>query len=491
MMEFDFELINKFLENNINIHPEAFEKLKNLDESEIERIINEAKLDKEKPLVITPEYLKKFEKRIVVVKSRRKKTIAEEYESEIRIKRDVTKKSYSKGNIEGFVDYFNDRYERLSRILREREALKEASTIEIIKKGRFSEAKIIGFVNEKRTSKKGNIILEIEDPTGVIPVVIMSDDRELAEVAKEIVKDEIIGISGVAGRNGDIIIAKEIFFPDVKLNVERHRSEVPLSLVLISDIHLGSSKFMANEFEKFIKWINCEIGTPRQRELAERVKYIVIGGDLVDGVGIYPNQENELVVKDIHKQYDLLWDYLSQIPEHIEIIIIPGNHDATRQAEPQPAISEEFAEKFYQDPRIHMVGNPCYASLHGVNVLTYHGRSLDDMVSNIPGVTYDKPAEAMEYLIKKRHLAPIYGGKVPLTPESYDYLLIDEPPDILHMGHIHTVGIKNYRGVVLVNSGTFQEQTSFQKKLNMRPDPGRIPIIQLDTFKPTIMRFVS
>ena len=113
------------------------------------------------------------------------------------------------------------------------------------------------------------------------------------------------------------------------------------------------------------------------------------------------------------------------------------------------------------------------------------------MVSNIPGVTYDKPAEAMEYLIKKRHLAPIYGGKVPLTPESYDYLLIDEPPDILHMGHIHTMGIKNYRGVVLVNSGTFQEQTSFQKKLNMRPDPGRIPIIQLDTFKPTIMRFVS
>ncbi len=486
MTELKLELLTKFLENNINIHPDAFEKLKNLDESEIEKIIN----DKEKPLVITPEYLKKFEKKVIVVK-KRKRTLAEEYESDIKIKRDITKKSYSSGNIEGFVEYFNDRYEKLSRILRQREALKEASTIELIKKGIFSEAKIIGFVNEKRTTKKGNIILEIEDPTGVIPVVVMASDKELTDISKEIVKDEIIGISGVLSKNRDIIIAKEIFFPDLKLNAERNRSEVPLSVVLLSDIHIGSSKFMANEFKKFIKWINCEIGTPRQRELAERIKYIVIGGDLVDGVGIYPNQEKELIIKDIHQQYNELWKYISQIPEQIEIIIIPGNHDATRQAEPQPAISEEFAEDFYQDPRIHMVGNPCYASLHGVNVLTYHGRSLDDIVSSIPGVSYDKPAEAMEYLIKKRHLAPIYGGKVPLAPESCDYLLIDESPDILHMGHIHTVGIRNYRGVMLVNSGAFQEQTSFQKKLNMRPTPGRIPIINLDTFKTTIMRFGS
>lgn len=486
MTELKLELLTKFLENNINIHPDAFEKLKNLDESEIEKIIN----DKEKPLVITPEYLKKFEKKVIVVK-KRKRTLAEEYESDIKIKRDITKKSYSSGSIEGFVEYFNDRYEKLSRILRQREALKEASTIELIKKGIFSEAKIIGFVNEKRTTKKGNIILEIEDPTGVIPVVVMASDKELTDISKEIVKDEIIGISGVLSKNREIIIAKEIFFPDLKLNAERNRSEVPLSVVLLSDIHIGSSKFMANEFKKFIKWINCEIGTPRQRELAERIKYIVIGGDLVDGVGIYPNQEKELIIKDIHQQYNELWKYISQIPEQIEIIIIPGNHDATRQAEPQPAISEEFAEDFYQDPRIHMVGNPCYASLHGVNVLTYHGRSLDDIVSSIPGVSYDKPAEAMEYLIKKRHLAPIYGGKVPLAPESCDYLLIDEPPDILHMGHIHTVGIRNYRGVMLVNSGAFQEQTSFQKKLNMRPTPGRIPIINLDTFKTTIMRFGS
>jgi len=484
------ELINKFLENNINLHPDAFEKLRSLDEREIERIINEAKLDKEKPLVITPEYLKKFEKKVVVVR-RKRKILAEEYEAEIEIKRDVTKKSYSKGDIEGFVEYFNDRYEKLSRILREREALKEASTIELIREGRFSEVKIIGFVNKKRTSKKGNIILEIEDPTGIILVVIMARDIELTNIAKEIVKDEIIGIAGVAGRNGDIIIAKEIFFPDVKLNAEQHRSEAPISLALISDTHIGSTKFMSNEFEKFIKWINCELGSPKQRELAERIKYLIIGGDLVDGVGIYPNQENELIIKDIHQQYDSLWEYISQIPDYIEIIIIPGNHDATRQAEPQPAISEEFAEKFYQDPRIHMVGNPCYASVHGVKVLTYHGRSLDDIISNIPGNTYNEPDKAMLYLLKKRHLAPIYGDKVPLAPENYDYLLIDEPPDILHTGHIHTVGVDNYRGVTLVNSGTFQEQTSFQKKMNMRPDPAKIPIINLDTFKTTIMRFVS
>jgi DNA polymerase II small subunit len=248
---------------------------------------------------------------------------------------------------------------------------------------------------------------------------------------------------------------------------------------------------LETEFLKFIKWLNGDLGNVKQRQLAERVKYLIVGGDLVDGVGIYPGQENELVIKDIHEQYNKVTEYFSSIPEHIEIIVIPGNHDATRQAEPQPAISEEFIPRFYQDPRIHMVGNPCYVNLHGVEVLTYHGRSLDDIVSTIPNLSYSKPENAMLPLLKKRHLSPIYGGKVPLSPESYDYMLIEEVPDIFHFAHVHTVGVANYRGTTLVNSGTFQEQTSFQRRLNMRPDPARVPIIDLQTHRTTLMKFIT
>lgn len=480
------ELIYKFLENNINVHPEAYKELLNLDESKIERIITKAK--EKKAFILTLSHLKELEKEVIVVR-RRKRALAEEYDAEIKIKKDITNKSNSRGNVESFVEYFNDRYDRLSKILRDRESLKDASTIEVIKRQNYKEVKLIGIVNDKRVSQKGNIILELEDPTGTILAIIMANESELLKISKEIVKDEVIGIYGIR-INSDMIIVKEIFFPDIKIDKEQKRADIPISLVLISDIHIGSAKFMYNEFEKFIRWINCEIGSNKQRELAERVKYLVIGGDLVDGVGIYPGQEKELLIKDIHKQYEELWKFISRIPEHIEIIVIPGNHDATRQAEPQPAISREFAEHFYEDPRIHMVGNPCSFSIHGVDVLTYHGRSLDDLVSNIPGYTYETPEKAMICLLRKRHLAPLYGDKVPLAPESYDYLLIDEPPDILHMGHIHTLGISHYRGVTVVNSGTFQKQTSFQKRHNLTPDPGKIPVIDLDTYRTTIMRFV-
>jgi DNA polymerase II small subunit len=154
------------------------------------------------------------------------------------------------------------------------------------------------------------------------------------------------------------------------------------------------------------------------------------------------------------------------------------------------AISEEFAPQLYEDPRVHMLGNPCCTSFHGVDTISYHGRSLDDIISTLPNQSYSRPEKAMVELLKKRHLVPMYGGKVPLSPEDIDYMIIDEPPDILHAGHAHHIGVTNYRGVNVINSGTFQEQTSFQRKLNMVPTPARVPIVDLHEMTTTIMRFM-
>ncbi len=517
----DAEIVSKFVECGVNLHPEVLAEIKRSPNREevINRLINIAR--EESASVLTPDKLSKLkeeqetespkageeisttsenknfglsnssEYRSVVLKHSRRR-LSQEYDSELRIKRewDITKKSYCEGSIESFVSYFNNRFERLAKLLKYRTALRESVAIELIKSSRYSgEVKFIGMVTDIRTSKKGNLILELEDPTGVIPVLIRSQDRELLEEAKEITKDEVIGVAGFMPNGFDMVIANEIFFPDVPLNREPRKSEVPVAVAMISDIHVGSTQFLGDTFKRFIKWLSGELGTPRQRELASRVKYLVIGGDLVDGVGIYPEQKDELVIKDIHEQYATFAKFIEHIPEHIEIIITPGNHDAARQAEPQPAIEEEFAPMLYEDPRIHMVGNPCFATIHGVEVVSYHGRSLDDIIASIPGLSYSSPAKAMKILLKKRHLSPIYGGRVPLAPELFDYLLLEEPPDILHMGHVHTTHVDNYRGTVVVNSGTFQEQTSFQKKMNINPTPGRIPIIDLQNMRTTIMRF--
>lgn len=483
----DQEILCKFLECNINVHPKALEELRNFEEREFLQIVRESQ--EHNISVFTLEFLKKIKKKKVVVKGR-KKNLYEEYDAEIKINKDkdITGRSFCAGNIENFVNLFNNRYEVLSRIFKSRQSFAGANYIEVLRRINAQEVSVVGIVNDVRETKKGHVVIELEDPSGIINALVLNKEEDLKALTREIIKDEVIGVRGRLSR--DFLIVQEIEFPDVPHQREVRKSPVPLCAVFISDIHIGSTQFLEHKFTQFIRWLRGEEGNAAQRRLASRVKYIVVGGDVVDGVGIYPEQKEELSIKSIDAQYSTFYKFVEQIPEHIHIIIIPGNHDATRQAEPQPAIEREFAPELYEDSRIHMAGNPVSLELHSVRVLSYHGRSLDDIISAIPGLSYRKPAQAMVKLLKKRHLSPIYGGKVPLAPENIDYLVIEEPPEILHMGHVHTCDITSYRNTVVVNSGTFQAQTSFQKKMNLTPTPGIVPIVDLSTLKAVRMEFV-
>jgi DNA polymerase II small subunit len=165
---------------------------------------------------------------------------------------------------------------------------------------------------------------------------------------------------------------------------------------------------------------------------------------------------------------------LDKIPKDVKIILSVGNHDAIRQAEPQPALPKDIRE-FFSNNVIH-VGNPAYVNLDGLKVLIYHGRSLNDLIARIPRLSDEKPHEAMIELLKRRHLCPLYGEKTPIAPEREDWLVIDEVPDVFHSGHVHTYGVGFYRGVFVVNSSTWQAQTEFQKKINLKPNPCNVAI---------------
>ncbi|MBI2446177.1 hypothetical protein HYV43_07355 [Candidatus Micrarchaeota archaeon] len=78
-------------------------------------------------------------------------------------------------------------------------------------------------------------------------------------------------------------------------------------------------------------------------------------------------------------------------------------------------------------------------------------------------------------LMKRRHLAPTYGDK-PLVPEHRDYMVVSEPPDIFHFGHVHKNGYADYRGTFVVNSGTWQDTTDFQKRIGHVPSPCQFPV---------------
>jgi len=397
--------------------------------------------------------------------------------SEISIKIHNEEQPQPASDVEGFVNYFRSRFDRLEGILKRRVDLRDAISLSsTLKQPLKTKLKTIGIVTEKRM-RGPRLFIEMEDKDSSISIMAMDDN--VIRYGLEIQEDQVIGVDAVKYTE-DLLVANSFIWPDVPTN-QPHRASENLCVAFLADVHIGSKYFRSDLFNKFIKWLNLELGPPQSKELASRVKFVIIAGDLVDGIGIYPEQLNELDIADIHEQYDTAAEILKEFPDYIEFVIIPGNHDAVRHSMPQPQIPLKYAEKLYSDKRVKMLGSPCRLNLDGVEILVEHGKSLDDILSSTPGYDFHEPIKAMELLFRCRHLAPHYGQTTPIAPESVDRLVIKEIPDVMVMGHVHINQTKKYKGVTLVSTGSWQDQTPFQKRMNLSPTTGIATIFDLQT----------
>jgi DNA polymerase II small subunit len=416
--------------------------------------------------------------------------LAAEIESNITVVRDPSSAPIHGGSIEEFSLHFRDRFMKLREILRRRADVRDAGTISnALSAQQNARVKMIGMIMDKR--ERGNrLFLTIDDLEDTAYVLVQTDrDRQLYEAARRAPLDQVVCIEAVRSR-GSLLVAQRITLPDIPERKPKGADE-EIYAVLLSDIHVGSRKFLEDAFRRAILWLNAKVGTPQQVYVARRTKYVVIAGDLVDGIGVYPRQEDELSIPDIYEQYKIAAKFIEQIPDHVEVVLIPGNHDAVRQALPQPAILKEFAEPVYEARAVTSLGNPCEVELHGVRFLLHHGRSLEDLLTSAPGMTFNRPEKAMELQLKCRHLAPEYGNRTSIAPSRVDHLVVDEPPDVFHSGHIHVFGHENYRGTLIVNSGAWQAQTDYQQRLGLEPTPGLLPVVNLQTLRLSVTNFMS
>ncbi|WP_406660347.1 DNA-directed DNA polymerase II small subunit [Methanolobus sp. ZRKC3] len=413
-------------------------------------------------------------------------------ENPVSILSDITDNSTCVGEYMEFIQYFRNRYSKLSEIIRSRinarpiESLVRNRSPGMKGNGDFSEVSVIGMISEIKSTTNGHKIIEIEDPTGIFSVLVRMADKELFEQASHFVLDEVVGFTGALTNDGKLMIVKKIILPDLP-NISTKKSGTFGKAVLISDVHVGSTTFLEEQWERFLDFLKGDTDNEALASIAKEVRYIVVAGDLVDGVGIYPGQDAELSILDIYDQYERAAEYFAEIPKHIKIIISPGNHDAVRQAEPQPRLPERI-RKYFSD-NVIFVGNPAMVDLDGVKIMMYHGRSIDDLVASVPGVSYQDPTKAMVEMMKFRHLSPMYGSRVSIAPEKNDHFVLNQIPDILHCGHVHTVGVEWYKNVLLINSGTWQDQTEFQKRVNVVPTPAQVPVVDLENLRTTILRF--
>jgi DNA polymerase II small subunit len=412
---------------------------------------------------------------------------AEEVESKLEIDEgsDVSGKSACDGDIEDFITHFNERYSGLSKIIRDRLDYRAYSTIENLRKGVSGREKtrLVCMVGNKRESGKGHRFFDVEDPSGQITVLLPQTDQRMKTAYERTLLDEVVGIEGRL--SNDIFIADDVVQPEIPTTNQPHTASEPVHAVFLSDLHIGSYLFLEKEFARFLDWLS---GKGNGGEISEKVKYILIAGDLVDGIGIYPRQEKELVIPDVYRQYEFLGALLAKIPDYIEVVVAMGNHDAVRNAEPQPKLPKDIGAPLYGLENVHVTGNPVHVVTHGVRTLMYHGTTLDTMIASLSGCTYSAPENAMIEYLRRRHLAPVYG-KDPLAPEEVDYMMIKTLPDILHCGHIHTNGYGQYRGVRVINSGTFQAKTKYQEQLGHKPTPAKVPVVNLQNLEVSVVDF--
>ncbi len=543
------EIVGFFLNNGFLISPDLLSNIENFDLDYIEDKIKNKKFGKDRPLVINNELFSlinngglfldinwyEFEKAksnlekgrtdrsynifldilnysksdkgsinvlLQEIKEDKKEMIFEE-EKEKQYNVIILKSYFDKQKereASDFSLYYNNRYNSIKKILLNRPELSLSTSINrIFYKNSREEATIIGMVYDKKLSKNNNILLTLEDPTGKISVLVTKNKTDLYNQIKDVTLDETIGVIGVVGEK--IIFANKFFFPDIQSNNTVKYSEDEVYCAFISDIHVGSRLFLREEFEKFIEWINGNIGSQQQRQQALRIKYLFVVGDTVDGVGVYPNQENELLIKDIKLQYQELYNLLDRIRKDVNIIICCGQHDASRLSEPQPPINKIYAEPVYNLKNAFFVSNPSLVNIHssrnfeGFNILMYHGASFHYYIDNIESLrtsnSRDNPHHVLKYLLIKRHVAPSHGSTLFVPDVDYDPLVIERVPDVFVCGDMHRSDVSKYKDTILINCSCWQAKTAFQEKTGNNPDPGKVPVLNLKTREVKVIKFIE
>jgi DNA polymerase II small subunit len=490
------------------IHPDAFALLRsiNFDVSNIIRTIIEKKTRLRESHSILIDDIKTIISRDVVDNSAGRSSIDDNDKALIdrdkntqgtyEVLFDPTSKVNSIEDEEnGFLKLFRSRYEKSLKILAMRPDSKRIKKIEKIKQ-EYNKKKSVNTSNRRnneegvhdnsnnsetillagllmsRRQQKNMVEVTVDDMSGALVAVATTDDvrSEISMLAlDQMVMLEIE--SHKRGRQNYLI--RNVISPEIPEHIP-NKSRSESYVLLTSDLHIGSKYFMEAEFLRFVEWLSLD------DDIAGKVKFLCIAGDIIDGVGIYPNQDKELKEIDASKQLTYAMRLLDQIPKHIEIFIIPGNHDLGRRALPQSSLSQ-FVDR--STDNFHMVGNPSLIKLDGVKLLMFHGQSLDDIIATTPGLSYSRPADAMKILLKARHLCPTYGERTPIAPEEEDMLVISEVPDIFHAGHVHIIDVGRYRNTLIINSGAWQSQTRYQQTMGIMPTPGIAILINLSTLQ--------
>jgi DNA polymerase II small subunit len=378
------------------------------------------------------------------------------------IQQDIPEKTSDKPSIETFRLLFQDRYKQLSNILcnniEEPNILLKRNLLptEIPSNKRGI---IIGMVQDTRVLHTNKFVIQLEDlQDEIITNCVMVQDSLSFPEYRDILRDSVIGIDGILPKdfNGGFITAfwgKEIIRPGFSSKIFKPTSN-SYKILFLADFHFGSTFFSRSIFSKLVDFLTLTGLKTTEERVASDIDIIFIVGDLIEGVGRSTEQKDKLIHHSIQAQYSGLTKLLKRIPSDIELLIIPGEHDATQVALPQPAIDQKLAKELFALPNLKNHGNPLRLSIDTTNFLLFHGQSNETIPDQFQSKTTN-PTIGIQNLLEYRHLCPEYGSSIPLALYNKDYLVISDIPDVFVTGHIHQAFYQEYKGVKIISCGSF------------------------------------
>ena len=370
------------------------------------------------------------------------------------------------GESKEFSKYINSRYRYFERrFIQENPEIKITRLEELIKGNYFQidSCFSIVFLKEIFFEIKEYLEVIIEDSSGIKRAKI---SRELVD-KMNLFPNEVILIEIEINQ-------RDFFIKNIKRIKEIQKwnyTPKNFKIVALSDVHSSSIHFYEKEWYKMIDWL---IKNYRK----EKIKYLIISGDNVEGIGIFPGQELTITLNTLKDQYLYFNELIKKIPEEIRIICIPGNHDLVRLSEPQPELGEDIIK--YLSKRIIFLKNPALISIQNYRILIYHGRSLnqfsDQFTAKFP---FTNPIPGLKNMIKMSHLCPTIQGRTQIYPSKEDHLILKKNINLFLTGHIHVFRYSKINGIHIVNCSAWMGQSDGMKRMNFLPEAKGMLIINV------------
>ena len=186
---------------------------------------------------------------------------------------------------------FQSRYRSLARLLRGRPQLPNLRPITELRASEGT-ASVIGMVRTVReTPQRHHLIVTVDDENGSLEVLVPKDS---AGARMTFLSDEVVGIHlQFAKQLGRLPRAVGVERPDVPAHRVLGRGPQPRRAIFLSDLHIGSRSFLNEPWAALVEFLR---GRGAHPELAASIDHVVIAGDLVDGIGVYPRQERDLAI---------------------------------------------------------------------------------------------------------------------------------------------------------------------------------------------------